>query len=165
MKGTDSIILGLDVSSSCTGYAVLKKGRWRKSHSCYGKIELGSRLPISEKLSEFRKELFLLFDNVRPNKIIIEDVFSGRNVKTMKLLARFSGVAMEASHSYLSSPPTLALTAEVRSFLECGRTKEEAFEYICSRYNLDWEFKKMNDVADAIALVLFEHARLKESIT
>ena len=148
-------MLALDVSSSSTGYAVLRGGRWNKSSVSYGLVQIPSNLPLGERLALFRDELQRILRAVKPNIVVIEDVFSGRNVATMKLLARFNGVAIEVSRRSLKREPVIALTTKVRAFLECGRTKEEAFAYICKRYNLDWKFSKMNDVTDALCLALY----------
>jgi Holliday junction resolvasome RuvABC endonuclease subunit len=156
-KQSSNVILALDVSSSSTGYAVLRSGRWNKSTKSFGTIATSSKLTMPKRLVDFRNQLNALIKDVKPDIIIIEDVFSGRNVSTMKLLARFNGVAVELSRRLLKKDPIIALTAEVRAFLGCGRKKEEAFEYICNRYNLDWEFKKMNDVADALCLALYAY--------
>jgi Holliday junction resolvasome RuvABC endonuclease subunit len=149
------VILALDVSSSSTGYAVLRSGRWNKSGASFGTIKTPSSLPLGKRLVLFRDEVKSLLESVKPTMVVIEDVFSGRNVSTMKLLARFNGVAVEVSRRYLKEEPVIALTTKVRSFLECGKKKEDAFAYICSRYNLDWSFSKMNDVADALCLALY----------
>jgi Holliday junction resolvasome RuvABC endonuclease subunit len=94
---------------------------------------------------------------VKPTHIVIEDVFRGRNVATMKLLARFSGVAIELSRRLLRKDPLVVMATEVRSLLGCGRKKEEAFKFVCKKYNLDWSFNKMNDVTDALCLALYAH--------
>lgn len=163
-QSKNTVVLGLDVSSSSTGYAVVKSGRWRKTSGYFGKVLLPTDVGLSDKLVLFRDKLYDVLSSVRPTDIIIEDVFSGRNISTMKLLSRFNGVALEACCRFLNKPPMLALTAEVRSFLECGRGKEDAFNYICSRYNLDWSFHKMNDVTDAVALALYGHNILRKKV-
>lgn len=160
-RKTNDTILALDVSSSSTGYAVLRKGRWNKSSASYGFIKVSSKLTLPERLVCFRDELQELIKRVKPTHVVIEDVFKGRNISTMKLLARFNGVAVELSRRLLRKDPTVVLAVEVRAFLECGRKKEEAFEYICKRYNLDWKFEKMNDVTDALCLALYAHKTLE----
>lgn len=162
MKKQNRVILALDVSSSSTGYAVLKKGRWSKAKNSFGFIKTTSKMSLGERLCKFRNELEELLDRVKPTHVIIEDVFSGRNIKTMKLLARFSGVAIEISKRKIENEPIIALTSSVRKFLECGKAKEDSFSYICERYNLDWEFNTMNDITDAISLALYLHGTLEE---
>lgn len=153
-------ILALDVSSSTTGYAVIKSGRWTKSESSYGIIKTSKKEDFPKRLVDFRNQLHKLIKRVKPTHIIIEDVFKLRNVETLKLLARFSGVAVELSRRCLRKNPTIVMTTKVRSHLECGKSKEEAFEYICDRYNLDWPFS-MNDITDALCLALYQNDLIK----
>jgi crossover junction endodeoxyribonuclease RuvC len=89
------IILGLDASSTCTGWSIIECSSFEdiKLIDC-GEIEL----------SKFKKKAFpleyliVLFNNIdliikkyKPNKVYIEDIFK-RNVKTYKSLARIRGV-------------------------------------------------------------------------
>jgi crossover junction endodeoxyribonuclease RuvC len=161
-QSKSSVILALDVSSASTGYAVLRSGRWRNSPSYYGTIKTSPKLSMPERLKVFRDELEKVVLEVKPNVIAIEDVFRGPNVGTMKLLARFNGVAVEFSRRYLSKDPIVAMASEIRSTLESGKSKELTFAFICKKYNLDWKFNEMNDVADAIALALYAHKKGQE---
>lgn len=151
------VILALDVSSRSTGWCVFRAGRWNKSKASYGFIKIPSSLSFPQRLVRFRNELHEVIKAVKPTNIVIEDVFKGRNVTTMKLLARFNGVAVELSRRALRKDPEVVMATEVRAFLGCGRTKEEAFRYVCKRYKLDWSFNKMNDITDALCLVLYAH--------
>jgi len=160
-RRASDVILALDVSSSSTGYAVLRKGRWNKSKASYGLIKTPPSLSLAQRLVSFRNQLHAVIKEVNPTFIIIEDVFKGRNVSTMKLLARFNGVAVELSRRVLRKDPIVVLAVEVRALLECGRKKEEAFAYVCKKYKLDWTFNKMNDVADALCLALYAYKTLE----
>lgn len=163
-KRDSVIILALDVSSVSTGFVVLRNGRWTKSGASFGLIKPARGVEtLPARLVGFRDKIDNLLHRVAPTHVVIEDVFSGRNISTMKLLARYNGVAIEAAARYLRKDPYIVLTTEARASVGCGHKKEEAFAYICSRYGLDWSFSKMNDVADALVLALYEHKRLKET--
>lgn len=149
------VILAFDVSSSCTGYAVIRSGKWRLSKKSWGKIKIPPKLPLAERLFVFRNGLEKVINTVKPTSIVIEDVFALKNVKTLKLLARFNGVALEVSRRYSNKEPLLVLTSTVRAFLKSGKSKEETFDFICKKYSLAWKFKEMNDIADAIVLGLY----------
>ncbi len=150
------IILGLDVSSSSTGFAVLRDGRWNKSKASYGMIKPPRKLPLGEKLVYFRDELEKVIKKISPTHIVIEDVFRGRNAKTVKLLSRFSGVTVELCRRLSKKEPTIVNALQARTCIGV-RKKEEAFSIITERYNLDWNFNKMNDITDAIVLALYKH--------
>jgi Holliday junction resolvasome RuvABC endonuclease subunit len=162
-KKPRALIMGLDVSSKSTGYCVIKNGRWYKGKSSFGKIELPDKASLPEKLVIFRDSLRKLLTSVSPTLVVIEDVFSGRNVSTMKNLARYNGVAIELCRRYTKSDPRIVLASTVRAFFGCGRSKEEAFNFIKEKYKLNWEFKKMNDVTDAVLLALFGHQSMTGS--
>ena len=153
-------ILGLDVSSRSTGWAVLKNGRFYKNEDNYGKILL-EKQELGVRLYNFRQKLKELLEKVNPDAVIIEDVFSGPSPGTSKLLARFSGVAVELCYEILKAEPTVALATTVRKKLNV-KGKEEAFNFIKKRYKLDWDFKKMNDVSDALLLALYQYKLVKE---
>lgn len=155
------MILAFDVSSVSTGYAVLKGGRWRKSANSFGTIKMPAGLSLSERLRQFRDSLETVIRQVSPDLIVIEDIFFLRSISTVKLLARFSGVALEVSRRLVDADPCLVLSSTVRSKLGCGKSKEEAFRFICDKYTLsDWSFKEHNDIADALCLALYAHKHI-----
>lgn len=156
------VILALDISSSSTGYAVLRDGSWSGVETEYGVITVPTNLTFPKRLVAFRNALADVIRQTKPTHIIIEDVFRGPNVSTMKLLARFNGVAVEVSRRLLRRDPQIALAAEVRAALGCGRGKQDAFDFVCGKFDLDWSFNKMNDVTDALALALYSHQTLSE---
>jgi Holliday junction resolvasome RuvABC endonuclease subunit len=154
------VILGLDISSRSTGWAVLKNGRWSKSGSSYGTIKIASKDSVPKRLVSFRNQLHVLIKRVKPTHVVIEEVFAGRNISTAKLLSKFNGVAVELCRRTIRKDPLVVLATEVRRFLGCGSKKENAFKYVCDRYNLSWDFKKFNDVTDALCLCLFGQKNL-----
>lgn len=149
-----SILLCLDVSSTSTGYALIKNGRFRKTKNNYGKITPDKKLTLAEKLSFFRSELIKIIDKHKPTAVAIEDVFVGR-VSSAIILSRFSGVAIEAVYSSTGIEPILMEATRVRKILGAGRKKEDVFNYIINRFNLtDWDFSSYNDITDAICVGL-----------
>lgn len=155
------VILGLDISSASTGWCVLRNGRWNKSNNSFGIIKTSSKDTLPVRLYKFREELHKLIKNVKPTHIVIEEVFAGRNISTLKLLARFSGVGVELARRCLKKDPEIVLATKARSIVGCGTKKEDAFSYVCERYNLDWSINKMNDVADALVLALYQRELIK----
>ncbi len=153
-----NVILALDVSSSSTGYAVLKGGRWRRSAVSFGTIKIPASPDLAGRLEKFRDEVEKIILQSKPDLVVIEDIFFLRSISTVKLLARFSGVALEVSRRLTKQEPCLVLSSTVRSKLECGKSKEEAFKFITDKYKLtDWKFKEHNDIADALCLALYAH--------
>ena len=93
----------------------------------------------------------------KPDIVIIEDVFLQRNVSTLKLLSRFSGVAIEAVKSNSKIEPQLQTVKKIRSKVGT-QDKKSTYTFVVERFKLPWkkeDFNKRNDITDALALCLF----------
>lgn len=150
--------MGLDISSSSTGWVLLINNRfYKKEGKYYGLIEPDKNFSLAEKLSFFRLSLVNILENTKPDSVIIEDVFLRLNVGTLKLLSRFSGVAIETVKTILNINPELETVKKVRSQLGT-QDKKVVYKLIVDKFKLPWtekEFNKYNDITDAIALCLF----------
>jgi crossover junction endodeoxyribonuclease RuvC len=149
------IILGLDVSSKKTGWAILKNGRFYKRENIdFGTIETPSSQPISKRLVIFRDALESILVRSKPDTIVIEDTFFSKNIATLKVLVRFSAVAQELSNRLLSIDPILISARQARTIMG-SQDKEEVFKIIVNKYKLNtFKFSTHNDIADAIVLTL-----------
>lgn len=146
--------LSLDIAMSVTGWA------FQFSHSRepfeYGLIKTNPKLSVSERLAFFRVELIKLLDRFNPTHIVIEDVYTGINPKVAGALFRFAGVAIECCQSIAKVEPYIIHTNTVKSFFK-AKKKEEIFDIVVDIFGWEDEglsFKKFNDVADALAMLL-----------
>ncbi len=146
------IILGLDVSSVSTGYAILKHGRlYKRLDIYYGLMKFSSKSPHPERLSLFREQLQDILIAVEPDVVSIEDVFVGRNAKTSILLGKYSGVACEVVYTTLGIEPIIIDNKAVKKIIG-SKDKEDTFRIITEKFNLnDFVFGQMHDVTDALA--------------
>ncbi len=151
------IILGLDVSSSSTGWAVLKNGRFYKREGVdYGWIKPKKTYLLHEKLNYFKLELEKVMEVAYADAVGIEDVFLSRNVQTLKILSRFSGVAVETVYSYLEKNPPYIVQVKAARAQWGTQDKEEVFNMVKNKYKMDeWVFKKHNDITDALSIALY----------
>lgn len=153
-------VLSIDVSASSTGWA-FAFGQAR------GKLEFGTikttpKFDEAERLAYFREALSKILYEFRPSHVVMEDVYSGLNVKTLKLLAKFNGVAEECCKTIADVSPYIISTNTVKSFYKIKK-KEDVFNAMVELF--DWEgedisFKKYNDVMDAIAQLLCYYDRV-----
>jgi Holliday junction resolvasome RuvABC endonuclease subunit len=146
-------VLSLDVSGSSTGWSFIATNS-RKHH--YGTIKTSSKDCLAKRLTVFRKALIKLFDKYKPNIILLEDTFVGKNPKVNKLLSKFGGVAEQLVYEFLKVPPIIISNKTVKAFF-CVKTKEALFEVIsdlCVWGELN-TFKKYNDIADSLAQLLY----------
>lgn len=151
------IVLGLDVSSTSTGWAVIKSGRFYKREGIdYGWIKPSRKYSLVEKLDFFGDSIEEVVFKVSPDYIGIEDIFLSRNVKTLKVLGRFSGVALRDSYRESGIIPKIVQVREARAKITGTQNKIEVFNFVKKKYKLhDWEFDSHNDITDAIVVALY----------
>ncbi|MFA5732682.1 MAG: crossover junction endodeoxyribonuclease RuvC [Acidithiobacillus sp.] len=94
-----SIILSFDVSSNSTGWASIEKET--KKLLGFGLIR-PKKLENQEKLFYFANRIQGIIDEFEPNDIVIEEVVMCSSVSTMRVLARFQGVAIYKAFAYLN---------------------------------------------------------------
>lgn len=95
-----SIILGVDPGSRVTGYGVITADADRLRHLGHGVILLGERAPFAERMAELARGCRELFQRYRPQFVILEKVFLGKNVDSAFKLGHARGVLMaEAAQS------------------------------------------------------------------
>ena len=158
-------ILGLDVSSASTGHCVINNGRLIKSS--LGTINPDSKKTYGDRLKYFAQELSVLLKKHKPDKVIIEDIFKGPNVKTLKTLAMFRGVCFLTVFNEIGQDPICIMPTEARKLVGVGGTsKEDGFNFVIKKYAFsDYEFDKDNDITDAIVLGLSCYEMEKQGIT
>lgn len=145
-------ILSLDVSAASTGWCIMTA-----DYGCYGVIKTKASDPRSERLLDFRKQLIEVITTHKPTHIVIEDVYSGLNAKTLKILAEFAGVAKETCQEFSKVEPHVISTNTVKSYFKV-KDKESLYNFVVDVLGFaedkDWSFKKDNDVVDAIAMAI-----------
>jgi len=88
------IILGIDPGTKTTGYGVVEKGK-RGSDLigiAYGEIRMRRGEPLSACLKKIYDQLIEVIIKYAPNAIALEDIFYGKNVKSLIKLAQARGV-------------------------------------------------------------------------
>lgn len=156
-------VLGFDISSRRTGVAVVNNGRLLKS-SCEV-IEPKVKWQYGEKLSYFKIEMKRIIQKHKPDYVIIEDIFKGRNLATFKTLAMFRGVAVQTIFEEMGTDPASIMPTDARSTIGVATGKEEAFAAITEKFKLqDFNFEDHNDIVDAIGLASAMHTLVKKGI-
>ena len=143
-------VLGLDIAT-CTGYSVVEG----KKVTNKGIILLNSKLPYKPRFKQFRKELVKLLREHKPDAVVLEGVYSGRNVSTSAYLNNLRGIAIEVIPLY--SEFLSAQVKKVRSEVmgNGNSTKEDVFQWVCKKYKIkDLQIKrdKDKDITDSILL-------------
>lgn len=144
-------ILSLDVSAAKTGWAYTADGYT----FTVGTIETKPKYNRSERLVTFNSELTKLLETCLPTHVVIEDTFSGKNVKTLKILSEFAGVAKFTCAKVLGFDPTIVANTTVKKFYKT-KTKKLLFYFMCDIFNKkELTFSKDNDIMDALAQLMY----------
>jgi len=146
-------VLSLDIATN-TGWSFFSSHK--KGHMMFGLIKTNPELSVPERLCFFRQELLKLLQTFNPTHVVIEDVFLGFNVKTLVLISKFAGVALECCMSFAGIGPYIISTNTVKSYFK-AENKEDVFNIIKEIF--EWKddevnFKKHNDITDSIAQLM-----------
>lgn len=151
-------ILSLDISAISTGWTFSVKDNLHE----YGVIETDPKRGRAERLLSFKNEIRALLIKYKPSFVVVENGFCGKNVKTLKILCEFAGVAKMCAMEVLCVEPFVMNVNIPRSYFDCKK-KEDVFKVMVDLFNLkDFEFERDNDVTDALAQsVCFYEKELK----
>lgn len=153
--------LGLDISSTSTGWAVLSD---RLVLDACGVIDFNTKTPHKERMFILAETLATLLLEHKPDWVVIEDTFLKANVKVTKLLNKYSGVAIHTVYTKLGKdiPIAMLTPAAIRAaiFPKQKITKEYIDSHMKQKYNLDPALP--NDISDAIAAACYPHLKTVE---
>jgi len=142
-------ILSLDLSAASSGWTFSVKDQLK----FFGLIKTNPRFTRADRLTKFRKQLVDILKKYKPSFIVIENGFGGRNIKTLKVLSEFSGVAKQTCMGVCRVEPYVMSNKTIKKHFGV-KTKEELFEVmvdIYENYFKDFKFEKDNDITDAFA--------------
>jgi crossover junction endodeoxyribonuclease RuvC len=93
-------ILGIDPGRRKTGYAVVEKHRRGFFYVMYGEIGLDKHVFLSGSLKAIYERLLEVIGETQPDCMAVEDVFYGKNVKSLIRQSHVRGVVILAgAHS------------------------------------------------------------------
>ena len=149
------MILGLDVSTSCTGYCILDNN---KDIVDIGYIILKKEKDLCSKGDHIKKIFETLQEKYNIEKVYIEEPFQrfGRGLSsaaTITRLASFNGIVQYISYHVFDIYPIMINVNKARKALDiklmqkkkCGiDTKDQVFNWVKNEIpNLDWPTKIM----------------------
>jgi len=89
-------VLGIDPGSRVTGYGAVDKLRGGLRELTRGEITLLPQESLSSRLVTIHEQLLAVIDAIAPDAIAIEDIFYGKNVKSLIKQGHVRGVAILA---------------------------------------------------------------------
>ena len=89
--------LGIDPGSRVTGYGIVEQAGGRIVRVDHGEIRIKNGEPLTRCLSRIYDELTEVIDRTKPDAVAIEDIFYGKNVKSLIKQGHVRGVALLAA--------------------------------------------------------------------
>lgn len=175
-------ILGLDISSSCIGYAVLDCDINTQSikivdYDYYLPPKKGS---ILERLNKTQQDIKSIIKGIQPDYIAIEDIIQflggGSTAKTIIALASFNRAIGLVAYEYLGQAPELYSVMTIRHGIKLTKElpkKEQIPQILEKRFNIQFDYlynkddeidKKSFDMADACAVGAYHSLILTKQI-
>jgi len=147
-------IFGIDIGSQRTGYGCIDTDGSRCRVVVCGAVTLSARTPFPDKLLRIHDELASLLAQHRPACVAIEEVFFGRNARSVLMLGHVRGVAMLAASKAGLPVAEYAPTEVKRAVVGYGRAdKKQVQQMVALLLGLD-EAPSPHDVSDALAIAV-----------
>lgn len=89
-------VLGIDPGSRVTGYGVVEKRRSGLIALLQGDVRQAANSSLSSFMINLYNDLLAVIDDIEPDAMAIEDIFYGKNVKSLIKQAHVRGVAILA---------------------------------------------------------------------
>lgn len=148
------MILGLDISTSCTGWCILSEDG---SLVDIGSLKLKSALSPFQKACEVESSFKHLQENFHINSVFIEQNLQAfrpgfSSAKTLITLARFNGVVSYLAEQVFKCTPEYINVNVARKSVGLkiipkrsggAPTKEQVFKWTDQKIDCDWPLKKM----------------------
>ena len=147
------MILGLDISTSCTGWSLIDSVDSQLVKMGY--IDLSKQSNFLAKADDVRQALIEISSEFNIKDIFIEENLQAfrpgfSSAKTLMTLARFNGIVSYICNRDLNIEPqfinvniarkSLGLKLDRKSSLN---TKEQVFEWVDKRIEIDWPMKTL----------------------
>ncbi len=155
-------ILGIDCGSRITGYGVIESdGRSQRAVS-YGAIRVPAGRNLGERLCVVADGLDNVVAKFQPDEAAVEDVFTGRNVRSAFVLAHVRGVAL-LSASRAGLPVASYAPSQVKSSIagHGNAGKDQVRRMVRLLLDVQEEIDPL-DISDALA-VAYCHANLRDA--
>ena len=89
-------ILGIDPGFHVTGYGLIEKVKGKPVHILHGEIKLPKNEILSDCLLRIHRKLSEIIQENQPQALAVEDIFYGKNIKSLIKQAQVRGVTILA---------------------------------------------------------------------
>jgi len=147
------IIFGIDPGIHTTGYGVIEKESSGLRDILHGEIRITNNSPLSASLVRIYDQLVGIIRQVSPDVIAIEDIFYGKNVKSLIKQGQVRGVAILAG-SHHQIPLVEYTPLEVKkAVVGYGRAEKSQVQHMVKAI-LGLKSLPPADASDALAIAI-----------
>lgn len=165
------VILGIDPGTARTGWGVVKKSKTGRpdgfpvEYVAHGCIVTSKDMEMGKRLLLLRKELKRLITNFKPECVVIERVFFGRNLLTATVVGQAKGVVIMtvAEYSlpvfeYTGLSAKLYLTGDGRADKKLvQKMVRKALNSTKRHLPFSAKDKAFDDAADGLAIAMYHY--------
>lgn len=146
-------VLGIDPGIHITGYGAVEKQKSGLKYVMHGEIRMAKGLPLSSRLSMIYDNLLEVIDQSSPDAIAVEDVFYGKNIKSLIRQGETRGVVILAG-SHKRIPVYEYTPLEVKkAVVGYGRAEKSQIQNMVKAI-LQLSELPLADAADALAIAI-----------
>lgn len=158
-------VLGFDISTVATGWAVVEDGKLTKKGVICPIDELkqvhgtkkAAKEAMRDEVARFAyivKRASEVIDKTKPDVLVVEDSFMKLNASVLRLLARLSGGVLGHWIGHYTGPAYIVMASSARAKIGCrGNSKKfEVIEFLRREHGLIIED---DNEADAVVLALY----------
>ncbi len=154
-------ILGIDPGSRVTGYGVIDKSGNYLRHLLHGEIKPRKDSSLSDVLMHIHAQLDAVLDETKPQAVALENIFYGKNVRSLIRQAHVRGVLILACAQ--KSVPVFEYTPlEVKKAVVGYGRAEKSQVQVMVKAILKLPSLPPADAADALAQAICHANFLKE---
>ena len=155
--------LGIDPGSRVTGYGIVEQAGGRIVRVDHGEIRIKTGEPFTRCLSRIYNELTDVIGRTKPDAVAIEDIFYGKNVKSLIKQGHVRGVVLlAASRSGLPVHEYSPLEVK-KAVVGYGRAEKQQVQMMI-RAILQLSETLPEDASDALAVAICHTNTKKEAV-
>ena len=155
--------LGIDPGSRVTGYGIVEQAAGRIVRVDHGEIRIKKGEPFTRCLSRIFDELTEVIGRTKPDAVAIEDIFYGKNVKSLIKQGHVRGVALlAASRSGLPVHEYSPLEVK-KAVVGYGRAEKQQVQVMIQAILRLGEILP-EDASDALAVAICHTNTKKEAV-
>lgn len=158
-------ILGIDPSTTATGYGLIEVDGHNLKPVAFGVIRTDAKQHLHQRLKKIHDELVLVIQEYKPDVVALEDVFYSRNIKVALQIGQARGAAIIAAVNHGLSVHEYAPREVKQSVTGIGSASKEQVQQMVQRLLHLKEPPSPLDVSDALGIAICHLFRTQKKVS